>query len=79
VNVQAAKNLTLGLFAIGWLIHRDHEGNIDGLLASDQYFGLVEDDLAILAPFVRRGSSMIFDYVSGSERSHGEHLSTGGA
>jgi hypothetical protein len=30
VDVQAGKSLTLGLAAIGWLVHRDDEGNIDG-------------------------------------------------
>lgn len=65
VGVQEAKSLTLGLAAIGWLIHRDGAGNIDGILASDEYAGLVEDDLAILAPFVKRGSSIVFNYISG--------------
>lgn len=64
--VRSARTLTEALAAIRWLVHRDDDGNIDGIVGDDEHFnGMEEEELSVLAPFVRRGSSIVIARVRG--------------
>jgi hypothetical protein len=57
-QLQTARSLELGLKAAGWSVHRDADGNVDGILAEGVCRAEVELFDA-LAAFVRAGSSIV--------------------
>jgi hypothetical protein len=57
-EVQSARSLEQALKAAGWSVHRDADGNIDGILAEGKCRAEAEL-LDVLAAFVRAGSSIV--------------------
>ncbi|HKE02170.1 MAG TPA: hypothetical protein VKE69_14225 [Planctomycetota bacterium] len=57
-EVQQARTFELALKAAGWAVHRDADGNVDGILAEGPCRAEAEL-LDALAAFVRAGSSIV--------------------